>query len=116
MRALTIPYDALTRFRAAASEFARDTKSRASRLELVCDEIAALRAMGASFRTISELLGRCGIRASDTCVLRFCQNVLGETPTPARKTKHRVASQKTAVAAPKPARNANGQAPLLHRQ
>src|SRR5689334_21626942 len=60
MKDITIQPDALTRFRAAASEFARSAKSRASRLQDVSEDIAALRAKGASFRTISELLGRCG--------------------------------------------------------
>jgi hypothetical protein len=78
MKDITIQPHALTRFRAAASEFAQSAKSRASRLVAVCDDIAALRAKGASFRTISELLGRCGIRASDTCVMRFCQRALAK--------------------------------------
>src|SRR5689334_11878787 len=96
MKDITIPPDALTRFRAAASEFARSAKSRASRLQVVRDDIAALRAKGASFRTISELLGRCGIRASDTCVMRFCQRVLGEAPVRARKAKARAAPRSVA--------------------
>ena len=108
MKDITIPPDALTRFRAAASEFARSAKSRTSRLQVVRDDIAALRAKGASFRTISELLGRCGIRASDTCVMRFCQRVLGEAPVRARKAKHRAASRSTANGSPNFAENANG--------
>ncbi|MCI0541417.1 MAG: hypothetical protein L0Z50_39970 [Verrucomicrobiales bacterium] len=100
MKELTISPDALARFRAAACEFARGAKSRASRLEAVRDDIAALRAKGASFRTISELLARCGIRASDTCVMRFCQRILGEAPVRARKTKHHVAPHKNGTIAP----------------
>ena len=108
MKDITIPPDALTRFRAAASEFARSAKSRASRLQIVRDDIAALRAKGASFRTISELLGRCGIRASDTCVMRFCQRVLGEAPVRARKGKHRAASRLTANVSQNSVESANG--------
>jgi hypothetical protein len=108
MKDITIPPDALTRFRAAASEFARSAKSRASRLQAVCDDIAALRAKGASFRPISELLGRCGIRASDTCVMRFCQRVLGETPVRARKAKARAAPRSVANTPPNSAESANG--------
>jgi hypothetical protein len=94
MKELNIPPDALARFRAAATEFARGAKSRASRLEAVRDDIAALRVKGASFRTISELLSRCGIRPSDTCVMRFCKRVAGDSPTRARKANHRVSPQK----------------------
>ena len=92
MNTITIPLDALTRFRAAASEFVRPAKQRASRLEVVRDDIVALRAKGASFRTISELLRRCGIHASDTCVLRYCRAVLGEAPARRVKAHHRAAS------------------------
>ncbi|MCI0539298.1 MAG: hypothetical protein L0Z50_29170 [Verrucomicrobiales bacterium] len=99
MKELTIPPDALARFRAAATEFARGAKSRASRLESVRDDIAALRAKGASFRTISELLARCGIRASDTCVMRFCKRVFGDSPTHARKTNHRASPHKNGTTA-----------------
>lgn len=108
MKDITIPPDALTRFRAAASEFARSAKSRTSRLQVVRDDIAALRAKGASFRTISELLSHCGIRASDTCVMRFCQRVLGETPVRARKGKHRTTSRSSANAFPNSSESANG--------
>jgi hypothetical protein len=107
MKEFTIPADALARFRAAALEFARSTKSRVSRLEAVRDDIAALRSKGASFRTISELLGRCGIRASDTCVMRFCRRVLGEAPVRACKGRHRAVPRKNESAAPKPAPAAN---------
>ena len=110
MKDITIPPDALTRFSAAASEFARSAKSRASRLQVVRDDIAALRAKGASFRTISELLARCGIRASDTCVMRFCQRVLGESPVRARKGKHRPASRSSANVSLKSPESANGHA------
>lgn len=110
MKDITIPPDALTRFRAAASEFAGSTKSRTSRLQAVRDDIAALRTKGASFRTISELLGRCGIRASDTCVMRFCQRVLGEAPARARKSKHRAASRPAVNALFTSAESPNGHA------
>jgi hypothetical protein len=112
MKTITIPPDAMTRFRAAASEFALAPKSRASRLEAVRDDIAALRSKGASFRTISELLGRCGIRASDTCVMRFCRRVLGETPTRARKAKHRDSSRQAGQPAKTAAGISNGHTPL----
>lgn len=87
MSDVTIPPDALNRFRIAASQFAPGTKGRASRLLAVKDDIAALRSKGASFRTISELLTQNGIAASDTCVMRFCRRVLGEkrTRNPGRK-------------------------------
>jgi hypothetical protein len=110
MKAVTIPSDALARFRAASSEFALTPKSRASRLEAVRDDIAALRGKGASFRTISELLGRCGIRASDTCVMRFCRRVLGETPARAGKARRRDSSRQTGKTATTTAGSPNGQA------
>ena len=100
MKELIIPPDALLRFRAAATEFACGAKSRASRLEAVRDDIAALRAKGASFRTISKLLSRCGIGASDTCVMRFCHRILGESPVRAHKAKHRAAPHKHGTVAP----------------
>lgn len=108
MKDITIPPDALARFRAAASDFSQNAKGRASRLEAVRDDIAALRAKRASFRTISELLGRCGIRASDTCVMRFCQRVLGEEPVRARKKKTRVAARVVERAPQNIAEAANG--------
>jgi hypothetical protein len=110
MKDITIPPDALTRFRAAASEFSQDAKGHASRLVAVRDDIAALRSKGASFRTISELLGRCGIRASDTCVMRFCQRVLGEAPVRSRKAKRGIASRAVPSGTPNSAVNANGHA------
>lgn len=103
MKPIVIPAEALARFRAVSSEFAGTTSCRASRLEAVRDDIAAMRAKGASFRTISELLSRCGIHASDTCVLRFCRRVLNEAPVRAGKTKSRAAVRKTESAAPKAA-------------
>ena len=110
MKEITLPSDALARFRAAASEFTGGAKSRASRLQTVRDDIAAMRAKGASFRTISEMLSRCGIRASDTCVMRFCRRVLGEQPVRAQKAKSRVAIHKNGSAAPKAASVATGNA------
>ena len=94
MKEVAVSSDALARFRTAASEFARSAKPKASRLLSVRDDIAALRAKGASFRTISELLRRCGIAACDTCVMRFCQRVLGEAPRRAPKARSRAASLK----------------------
>ena len=98
MNPLTIPEDALKRFRDAATKFTRDASPRASRLLAVKDDIAALRKKGASFRTIGELLTQNGIAASDTCVMRFCQRELGEKPV--RNTKRRsTAASKSAPAA-----------------
>ncbi|HTR40029.1 MAG TPA: hypothetical protein VMH87_00245 [Pseudomonadales bacterium] len=102
MNPLTIPEDAIKRFRDAATRFTRDASPRASRLLAVKDDIAALRKKGASFRTIGELLAQNGIAASDTCVMRFCQRELGEKPTRNAKRK--------SIAAPKPAPAANGHA------
>ena len=100
MNDFTIPPGALTRFRAAAFEFTRPAKTRCPRLQAVRDDIAALRAKGASFHTITELLGRCGIPASATCVMRFCQRVLGEEPARARKRKPRPGSRANETAVP----------------
>lgn len=112
MKEIAIPTDVLARFRAAASEFTGDAKRRASRLEAVRDDIAAMRTKGASFRTISEMLSRCGIRASDTCVMRFCRLVLGEQPVRAARAKSRAASHKNGSAAPKVAPVATANAAL----
>jgi hypothetical protein len=112
MREIAIPTDALARFRAAASEFTGDAKRRASRLEAARDDIAAMRAKGASFRTISEMLSRCGIRASDTCVMRFCRRVLGEQPARAARAKPRATAHKNGSAAPKAAPVTTGNAAL----
>jgi hypothetical protein len=112
MKEITIPTDALARFRAAASEFTGDAKRRASRLEAVRDDIAAMRAKGASFRTISEMLSRCGIRASDTCVMRFCRRGLGEQPVRVARPKSRAAVHKNGSAAPKAAPVATDKAAL----
>ena len=98
MNPLTIPEDALKRFRDAATKFTRYASPRASRLLAVKDDIAALRKKGASFRTIAELLTQNGITASDTCVMRFCQRELGEKPVRNAKRKS-IAASKTAPAA-----------------
>jgi len=87
MKLITIPDDALKRFRDAATQFTRDASPRASRLLAVKDDIAALRKKGASFRTIGELLTHNGIAASDTCVMRFCHSQLGEKPSRNAKRK-----------------------------
>jgi hypothetical protein len=70
--------DALNRFRHAASQYARTTKSRASRLLALKEDIAALRKRGVSYRAISELLTQSGITTSDTCVMNFCHRILME--------------------------------------
>ena len=98
MNKLVIPENALTCFRNAAANFSRDTKSRASRLLAVKDDIAALRKKGASFRTIGELLTQNGIAASDTCVMRFCHRELGEKPVRNAKCKSAAASNITPTA------------------
>lgn len=117
MNRVAISADALDRFRAAASQFARGTASRASRLLSVKDDIAALRKKGASYRTISELLTQSGIAASDTCVMRFCQRVLGEKRArgPERKpaAAPRAASATNIHPAPKAALNETAQAAFL---
>jgi hypothetical protein len=80
--------DALNRFRHAASQYALTTKSRASRLLALKEDIAALRKRGVSYRAISELLTQCGIKASDTCVINFCHRTLKERrrkPSAARR-------------------------------
>jgi hypothetical protein len=103
MKDPAISPDALARFRAAASAFTGNDRPRGSRLEAVRDDIAAMRARGASFRTISEMLSRCGIHASDTCVMRFCRSVLGEQPVRTRHATPRAASHKNSRATPKTA-------------
>jgi hypothetical protein len=108
MNPVTASPDALARFRAAASAFAQRAKSRDSRLEAIRDDIAALRAKGASYRTISELLTRCGIRASDTCVIHFCRTRLGEAPTRGNSANLRTSSRKKRVATAPGSPNANG--------
>lgn len=117
MSNVTIPPDALNRFRIAASQFAPGPKGRASRLLAVKDDIAALRSKGASFRTIGELLTQNGIAASDTCVMRFCRRILGEkrTRNPGRKpsvTKRSVITT-THPASVKPAMSEAAQVALL---
>ena len=107
-----IAADAVARFRAAASEFTGDAKRRASRLEAAREDIAAMRAKGASFRTISEMLSRCGICASDTCVMRFCRRVLGELPVRATRAKSRAVAHKNGSAASKAAPLATGNTAL----
>lgn len=98
MNPLTIPEDALKRFREAATNFTRDISPRASRLLAVKDDIASLRKKGASFRTIGELLTQNGIAASDTCVMRFCQRELGEKPVRNPKCKSIATSKPTPAA------------------
>lgn len=85
--------EALARFRAAASQYSRDARLDVPQLLSVRDDIAALRAKGASIRAISEMLRRCGISVSNTSVFRFCQRVLGE-PRRVPKAKPRAAPLK----------------------
>jgi hypothetical protein len=88
MNKLTILPDALIRFRHAASQYARTTKSHVSGLLALKEDIAALRKRGVSYRAISELLTQCGIKASDTCVINFCHRTLKERrrkPSAARR-------------------------------
>ncbi len=117
MNKFAISAEALDRFRAAASQFARGTASRASRLLSVKDDIAALRNKGASYRTISELLTQSGIAASDTCVMRFCQRVLGKKRARGAERKpaaaQRVAPATNIHPVPKPALNETAQAAFL---
>jgi hypothetical protein len=99
MNVSAIPLDALNRFRQAASQYARPTKSRASRLLSLKEDIAALRKRGVSYVAISELLTQCGISASGTCVRRFCLRVLKERRRKPITTK-RAASNPKPPAAP----------------
>ena len=102
--------DALNRFRHAASQYALTTKSRASRLLALKEDIAALRKRGVSYSAISELLTQSGIAASDTCVINFCHRILKErrrkpsatrraTPDANLKSKRKTAPNATAKAA-----------------
>jgi hypothetical protein len=106
MNKSAIPQEALTRFRAAASEYKHTAKSRASRLLTLKDDIAALRKRGISYRAISELLTQSGITASDTCVTNFCHRILKEkiahksaTKRSASRHGNRPASPKTTLVA-----------------
>jgi hypothetical protein len=89
MNTPAISPEALDRFRIAASQYNRASKSRASRLLLLKDDIAALRKRGISYRAISELLIQNGISASDTCVTNFCHRVLKEPPVRKSSSKRR---------------------------
>ena len=97
--------DALNRFRHAASQYALTTKSRASRLLALKEDIAALRKRCVSYRAISELLTQSGITASDTCVINFCHRILKERrrkPSATRRAKpdaNLKTARKTAVPA-----------------
>src|SRR6185295_15750183 len=87
MTNLKIPDDALARFRQAATRYTPGATPSATRLHSAKDDIATLRAKGASYRTISQLLRRCDIVASDQCVRRFCRRELGEKPRRDSKRK-----------------------------
>lgn len=115
MNKTAIPPEALHRFHAAASDYKRTAKSRASRLLALKDDIAALRKRGISYRAIAELLAQTGIPASDTCVTNFCHRILKEKIThkssakggalrhakrPASSTSTPVASSKTMPSPP----------------
>jgi hypothetical protein len=106
-----IPLDVLNRFRHAASQYSRTTKSRASRLLALKEDIAALRKRGVSYRAISELLTQSGITASDTCVMNFCHRILMERrhkPYVSRRVKSDVSHPAARRSAP----NATGKTAL----
>ena len=107
----TILPDALNRFPHAASQYALTTKSHASRLLALKEDIAALRKCGVSYRAISELLTPCAIKASDTCVINFCHRILKERrrkPSAARRAMPDANLNPTRKTAP----NATAKAPL----
>ena len=123
MNRTAIAPDALNRFRHAASQYARTATTRASRLQALKEDIAALRKRGVSYRAISELLTQSGITASDTCVMNFCHRVLKERRRKPSATRHaapvvnhhaaRKSAPDTAVKTTLPAAPAiNGTAPL----
>jgi hypothetical protein len=107
----TILPDAPNRFRHAASQYALTTKSRASRLPALQEDIGALRQCGVSHRAISGLLTQCGITASDTCVINCCHRILKERrrqPSAARRAPPDANLNPTRKTAP----NAPAKAPL----
>ncbi|MFZ0828819.1 MAG: hypothetical protein WAO02_15480 [Verrucomicrobiia bacterium] len=107
----TLLPDALNRFRHAASQYARTTKSHASRLLALQEDMAALRKRGVSCRAISERLTPCAIKTSGTCVIYFCHRTLKERrrkPSAARRAMpdaNLTTTRKTAL-------NATAKAPL----
>ena len=111
MNTPTILPDALNPFRHAASQYARSAKSRASRLLVLKEAIAALRKRGVSYRAISELRRQSGITASESCVMNVCQRILMERrhkPFVARRAK----SDANRYEGRKAASNANGKIAL----
>lgn len=98
MNAPAIPLDALNRFRQAAAQCAPTSKSRASKLLPLKEDIAALRKRGLSYHAISELLTQCGITASNTCVMNFCHRALKERRRKPVATKRAAANPKPAAA------------------
>jgi hypothetical protein len=101
MNRTTIPPDALNRFRHAASQVTRNANSRASRLLILKDDIAALRKRKISYRSIGELLTQNGIPTSDVCVMKFCHRHLNEGRARKSSAKQRTVLQ----ASPKSARD-----------
>jgi hypothetical protein len=100
MNKTAIPFEALNRFRAAASQYTHTSKSRASRLLTLKDDIAALRKRGISYRAIGELLTQSGIPASDTCVTNFCHRVLKEKLAHKSSAKRRASRHANRPASP----------------
>jgi hypothetical protein len=103
--------DALNRFRHASSQYALTTKSRASRLLALKEDISALRKRGVPYRAVSELLTQCGITPSDTCVINFCHRIPKERrrqPSAARRAPPDANLNPTRKTAP----NAAAKAPL----
>jgi hypothetical protein len=113
MNKTVISQEALDRFRVAASEYKNVSKSRASRLLTIKDDIAALRKRGISYRAISELLIQNGIPASDTCVTNFCHRVLKEPPIRKSSAKRRASLHAHRVASPAPSPNDQPKTTLL---
>jgi hypothetical protein len=98
MNSPVIPPDALNRFRHAASQYAQVAKARTSRLQVLKDDIAALRKRGVPYTAISELLAQSGITASTTCVMNFCHRVLNERrrrPSKPSRTPSNINGHKT---------------------
>jgi hypothetical protein len=113
MNTRLIPPDALNRFRHAASQYALTAKARASRLQALKDDIAALRKRGVSYNAISELLAQSGITASATCVMNFCHRVLNERrrrPSTPSRSPSNINGRKTQNAAPDATVNINSSA------
>ena len=88
-----IPPDALDRFRQAAALLTQNANSRASRLLIFKEDIAALRSSGVSYRSISNLLTQNGIPISDVSVMKFCHRFLKEKHSRKSSAKRRPANR-----------------------